>query len=97
VPDRKQFRYTFEHLAKAIDTFTQTIGLEHYAIYVFDCGAPVGLRLALAHPDRITAIISQNGNAYEEGLSHGWNPKVLEGTNSRESRCLARLPHTRGR
>jgi pimeloyl-ACP methyl ester carboxylesterase len=74
VPDRKQFRYTFEHLAKAIDTFTQTIGLEHYAIYVFDYGAPVGLRLALAHPDRITAIISQNGNAYEEGLSHGWNP-----------------------
>jgi len=74
VPDRKQFRYTFEHLAKAIDTFTQTIGLEHYAIYVFDYGAPVGLRLALAHPDRITAIISQNRNAYEEGLSHGWNP-----------------------
>jgi pimeloyl-ACP methyl ester carboxylesterase len=74
VPDRKQFRYTFEHLAKAIDTFTQTIGLEHYVIYVFDYGAPVGLRLALAHPDRIAAIISQNGNAYEEGLSQGWNP-----------------------
>ena len=74
VPDRKQFRYTFEHLAKVIDTFTQTIGLERYAIYVFDYGAPVGLRLALAHPDRITAIISQNGNAYEEGLSQGWNP-----------------------
>jgi pimeloyl-ACP methyl ester carboxylesterase len=74
VPDRKQFRYTFEHLVKAIDTFTQTIGLEHYAIYVFDYGAPVGLRLALGHPDRITAIISQNGNVYEEGLSHGWNP-----------------------
>src|SRR6478672_4113488 len=74
VPDRKQFRYTFEHLAKVIDTFTQTIGLERYAIYVFDYGAPVGLRLALAHPDRITAIISQNGNAYEQGLSQGWNP-----------------------
>jgi pimeloyl-ACP methyl ester carboxylesterase len=74
VPDRQQFRYTFEHLAKAIDTFTQTIGLERYAIYVFDYGAPVGLRLALAHPDRITAIISQNGNAYKEGLSQGWNP-----------------------
>jgi pimeloyl-ACP methyl ester carboxylesterase len=74
VPDRKQFRYTFEHLAQVIDTFTQTIGLERYAIYVFDYGAPVGLRLALAHPDRITAIISQNGNAYEEGLSQGWNP-----------------------
>ena len=64
----------FENLAKVIDRFTQTIGLERYAIYVFDYGAPVGLRLALAHPERITAIISQNGNAYEEGLSQGWNP-----------------------
>jgi pimeloyl-ACP methyl ester carboxylesterase len=73
-PDRKRFRYTFEQLAKTIDTFTQTIGLERYAIYVFDYGAPVGLRLALAHPERITAILSQNGNAYEEGLSQGWNP-----------------------
>jgi pimeloyl-ACP methyl ester carboxylesterase len=73
-PDRKRFRYTFEHLAKVIDTFTQTIGLERYGIYVFDYGAPVGLRLALAHPERVTAIISQNGNAYVEGLSQGWNP-----------------------
>jgi pimeloyl-ACP methyl ester carboxylesterase len=73
-PDRKQFRYTFENLAKTIDKFTQTIGLERFAIYVFDYGAPVGLRLALAHPERITAIISQNGNAYQEGLSEGWNP-----------------------
>jgi pimeloyl-ACP methyl ester carboxylesterase len=73
-PDRKGFRYTFENLAKVIDRFTHTIGLERYAIYVFDYGAPVGLRLALAHPERITAIISQNGNAYEEGLSQSWNP-----------------------
>src|SRR5579859_2014929 len=73
-PDRKRFRYTFEALAKAMDSFTQTIGLEHYAIYVFDYGAPVGFRLALAHPERITAIISQNGNAYVEGLSRGWSP-----------------------
>ena len=73
-PDRKQFRYTFERLAETIDNFTQTIGLDRYTIYVFDYGAPVGLRLALAHPERITAIISQNGNAYEEGLSQGWNP-----------------------
>ena len=73
-PDRKAFRYTFENLAKVIDRFTQAIGLERYAIYVFDYGAPVGLRLALAHPERIAAIISQNGNAYEEGLSQGWNP-----------------------
>lgn len=73
-PDHKRFRYTFENLAKIINSFTETIGLKNYAIYVFDYGAPVGLRLALAHPERITAIISQNGNAYEEGLSQGWNP-----------------------
>ena len=72
-PDHKQFRYTFKDLTKAIDAFTQSIGLEHFAIYVFDYGAPVGFRLALAHPERITAIISQNGNAYVEGLSQGWN------------------------
>lgn len=73
-PDRKNFRYTFDNLAKVIASFTQTIGLDRFAIYVFDYGAPVGFRLALAHPDRVTAIISQNGNAYEEGLSQGWNP-----------------------
>jgi pimeloyl-ACP methyl ester carboxylesterase len=73
-PDRKQFQYKFENLAKVIGGFTQAIGLERFAIYIFDYGAPVGLRLALAHPERITAIISQNGNAYEEGLSQGWNP-----------------------
>lgn len=74
VPDRKQFRYSFDHLAKTIASFTDAIGLKTFAIYVFDYGAPVGLRLALAHPERVTAIISQNGNAYEEGLSEGWNP-----------------------
>jgi len=73
-PDRKRFRYTFDTLAKVIGSFVEAIGLEKYAIYVFDYGAPVGFRLALAHPERITAIISQNGNAYEEGLSQGWNP-----------------------
>ena len=73
-PDRKKFRYTFENLAKVIARFTETIGLKQFAVYVFDYGAPVGFRLALAHPERITAIISQNGNAYEEGLSEGWNP-----------------------
>jgi pimeloyl-ACP methyl ester carboxylesterase len=73
-PDRKSFPYTFDNLAKVIAAFTQTIGLGQFAIYVFDYGAPVGFRLALAHPDRVTAIISQNGNAYEEGLSQGWNP-----------------------
>ena len=73
-PDRKNFSYSFENLARVIDRFTQAIGLESYAIYVFDYGAPVGLRLALTHPEKITAIISQNGNAYEAGLSEGWNP-----------------------
>jgi pimeloyl-ACP methyl ester carboxylesterase len=73
-PDRQNYDYTFAQLARTIDSFTRAIGLERYAIYVFDYGAPVGFRLALAHPERITAIISQNGNAYEEGLSEGWNP-----------------------
>jgi pimeloyl-ACP methyl ester carboxylesterase len=73
-PDRERFRYTFESLAKVIDSFTQIIGLDRFAIYVFDYGAPLGFRLALAHPERITAVISQNGNAYLEGLSDGWNP-----------------------
>jgi pimeloyl-ACP methyl ester carboxylesterase len=73
-PDRTAFNYTFDSLAKTIEGFTDTIGLERYAIYVFDYGAPVGFRLALARPERLTAIISQNGNAYEEGLSTGWNP-----------------------
>jgi pimeloyl-ACP methyl ester carboxylesterase len=73
-PDRKSFRYTFENLAKVIQSFTETVGVDRYAMYIFDYGAPVGLRLALAHPERVTAIISQNGNAYEEGLSDGWNP-----------------------
>ena len=73
-PDREQFGYTFENLAAVIDRFTEQIGLDRYGIYIFDYGAPVGLRLAFAHPERITTIISQNGNAYEEGLSQGWNP-----------------------
>jgi pimeloyl-ACP methyl ester carboxylesterase len=73
-PDRQRFRYTFENLAKTIENFTEAISLDRYAIYVFDYGAPVGFRLALARPERITSIISQNGNAYEEGLSQGWNP-----------------------
>ena len=68
------FRYTFDNLADVIDAFTSAKGLERYAIYVFDYGAPVGWRLAVRHPGKITAIVSQNGNAYEEGLSPGWAP-----------------------
>ncbi len=73
-PDRSGFSYTFEHLARVVDRFIEGVGLERFAVYVFDYGAPIGFRLALAHPERISAIISQNGNAYEEGLSEGWNP-----------------------
>jgi pimeloyl-ACP methyl ester carboxylesterase len=73
-PSREEFKYTFDHLAEIIGEFTEALSLSQYAIYVFDYGAPVGFRLALAHPERITAIISQNGNAYLEGLSDGWNP-----------------------
>lgn len=73
-PDRAHFNYTFDRLAHMMERFTAAIGLTRYAIYVFDYGAPVGFRLALMHPDRIAAIITQNGNAYAEGLSEGWNP-----------------------
>jgi pimeloyl-ACP methyl ester carboxylesterase len=65
---------TFDRIAAIMDRFTEVIGFDRYAVYVFDYGAPTGFRLALKHPERITAIISQNGNAYEEGLSDGWNP-----------------------
>ena len=71
---RGMFTYTFDHIAEVINRFTEVIGLKRFAIYVFDYGAPTGFRIAAKHPERITAIISQNGNAYEEGLSDGWNP-----------------------
>ena len=74
MPARGKFTYTFENIANVIERFTEVIGLARFAMYVFDYGAPVGFRLAVRHPDRIAAIISQNGNAYEEGLSDGWNP-----------------------
>jgi pimeloyl-ACP methyl ester carboxylesterase len=74
LPDHKSFAYTFDHLAEVIGEFTEQVGLNKFAIYVFDYGAPVGFRLMLRYPDKITAIISQNGNAYVEGLSEGWGP-----------------------
>jgi pimeloyl-ACP methyl ester carboxylesterase len=74
MPERDTFAYTFDNIARVIDRFTEVIGLARFAIYVFDYGAPTGFRLATWHPDRITAIISQNGNAYAEGLSDGWKP-----------------------
>jgi len=74
MPGRSSFKYTFDHLAGVIDRFTEIVGFDKFAVYVFDYGAPTGFRLAVKHPERITAIVSQNGNAYEEGLSDGWNP-----------------------
>ena len=71
MPDKAN---TFDQIAATIDRFTETIGFDRYAVYVFDYGAPTGFRLAVKHPERIIAIISQNGNAYEEGLSEGWTP-----------------------
>ena len=74
MPPRTRFSYTFDNVANVIDRFTEVVGFDRFAVYVFDYGAPTGFRIAARHPDHITAIISQNGNAYEEGLSDGWNP-----------------------
>jgi pimeloyl-ACP methyl ester carboxylesterase len=74
MPARGQFKYTFDNIARVIDRFTEVVGFDRFALYVFDYGAPTGFRLASWHPERITAIISQNGNAYDEGLSDGWHP-----------------------
>ncbi len=75
MPLHDKFSYTFDNLAKVIDGFTEQIGLSKYALYVQDYGAPVGYRLAASHPDRITAIVVQNGNAYDEGLDNDfWKP-----------------------
>src|SRR6201996_5947357 len=74
VPEKRKYTYSFEALAGSIQVFTEALGLNQYAVYVFDYGAPTGFRLALAHPERISVIISQNGNAYEEGLGDAWGP-----------------------
>jgi len=74
VPEGRDYKYTFEAIAKTMEAFTEELRLDRYALYVFDYGAPTGFRLALAHPERVTAIITQNGNAYEEGLGDAWDP-----------------------
>src|SRR5476649_91401 len=74
VPEQRQYVYSFDALARTIGKFTEALGLERYALYVFDYGAPTGFRLAMARPERITAIVSQNGNACEEGLGDAWGP-----------------------
>ena len=73
-PDHEAFRYTFENVAKVMGDFVEQIGLKKFAVYVFDYGAPTGLRIALRFPERIAALITQNGNAYVEGLSQDWAP-----------------------
>jgi len=74
MPPREAFTYSFDHLASIIDGLTDAIGFDRYIVYVFDYGAPTGFRLAVKHPERIQGIVTQNGNAYVEGLSDGWNP-----------------------
>jgi len=74
VPAKRQYRYSFDGLALTLEAFTKALRLDRYALYVFDYGAPAGFRLAMRYPDRVTAIVSQNGNAYEEGLGDAWGP-----------------------
>jgi pimeloyl-ACP methyl ester carboxylesterase len=74
MPSRETYRYTFANLTDVTDKFTQALGLDRYTLYVMDYGAPVGYRLALAHPERVQALIVQNGNAYVEGLREFWDP-----------------------
>jgi pimeloyl-ACP methyl ester carboxylesterase len=74
VPEKRNYTYSFDALAHTLESFTDALGLKRYAIYVFDYGAPTGFRLAMRRPDRVTAIVSQNGNAYEEGLADAWAP-----------------------
>lgn len=73
-PPRGAFDYTFDRLADVIEGFVEALSLERYALYIFDYGAPVGLRLAMRHPERVSAIVSQNGNAYLDGFSDEWGP-----------------------
>jgi pimeloyl-ACP methyl ester carboxylesterase len=74
MPPREAFAYNFDHIAEVIERFTEVVGFDRFVVYVFDYGAPTGFRIAMRHPERIAGIVSQNGNAYVEGLSEGWNP-----------------------
>jgi pimeloyl-ACP methyl ester carboxylesterase len=74
VPAGRNYRYSFDSLSRTLEAFTEALGLAQFSMYIFDYGAPVGLRMALRHPERVTAIISQNGNAYEQGLGDAWAP-----------------------
>ena len=93
-PPRDQYFYSFDAMAAMLDGFTEALGLHRYALYLFDYGAPAGLRLAAAHPERVTALVSQNGNAYSEGLSDAWAPYRAyweSGTQDTRDACRAAL------
>jgi pimeloyl-ACP methyl ester carboxylesterase len=91
VPQERHYKYSFDELAHTIGVFVDALHLKRYALYVFDYGAPTGFRLAMAHPERITAIVSQNGNAYEDGLGDAWDPiRRYWATPSAENREIVR-------
>ncbi|HEY4368637.1 MAG TPA: alpha/beta hydrolase [Steroidobacteraceae bacterium] len=101
MPDRQKFRYSFAHFAEVTDTLLTRLNAKHYALYVMDYGAPVGFRLAIAHPERVTALVVQNGNAYSEGLKEFWIPlKAYWASGSQQHRDALRaattLESTRG-
>ncbi len=93
-PERSEYAYTFDQLARTMAGFTEELNLSRFALMVHDYGAPVGWRMAFAHPERVTAIISQNGNAYEEGLGEAWAPiqKYWREPTSENRRALSEFP-----
>ena len=101
MPPMDQFNYSFDNLASVMDKFTQALGLSRYALYVQDYGAPIGFRVAAAHPERVTAIVVQNGNAYDEGIANAfWDPMRVYWANKTEAngaklRPLFELPATK--
>src|SRR4051812_36404649 len=88
-PDHKTFAYTFGHYADLMGGLVGQLGADRYAMYAFDYGAPVGYRLALKHPERVSALIVQNGNAYEEGLKAFWDPIKAYWADNSEARRAA--------
>ena len=92
-PPRGRFEYSFDNLAAVIGGFVETLGLTSYALYIFDYGAPTGLRLAVQHPERVTALVTQNGNAYLDGFSEAWEPWQTSGAS--RARPIARPAGTR--
>jgi pimeloyl-ACP methyl ester carboxylesterase len=92
VPEKRNYTYSFDALAHTLEAFTEALGLKRYAIYVFDYGAPTGFRLAMRHPERVTPIVSQNGNAYEEGIANTWGAirKYWSAPTEKTERCCGK-------